>query len=339
MGIMLKLLTRHQIDLDAWDGCVAASAQQIVYGSSWYLDIVLPQPDWTWSGLVLINETGQYLAVMPVPLRQKKLLGVPYEWVVHQPFFCQFLAVFSPNPELDTTPFFEAIQRSFRYGSVLAMSQRPLNLPDAIVWQRTTQTINLSVSYDIIYQNYTHDRRINLRRALKASWTITDSSDPGPLLNLFHNYHADSIKGGVANWAYAILRNLIRELNQRGLALLRYAVRDGRIEAGALFIRHENRIIYLFNAASKTGRQYNARTLLIDRVIQEHAGHRHAGRRYVGRRHAENPVIFDFESPEKPSIRDFYRSFGAVEETFWAMRWNRLTTAERLVQRIRNWLQ
>lgn len=327
---MLTLLPRHQIDSMAWDACVAASARRIVYGYSWYLDAVLPEPDWKWAGLVFVTETEHYQAVMPVPLRRKPILGFTYEWVVHQPFFCQFLALFSADSTLDPAPFFEVIQLHFRYGSTLAV--RPCPLHDVsfdTIRQLTTHTLDVSVGYDVIYRNYSRDRQTNLRRALRANWTVIDSTDSEPLLSLFRNYHADTISGGVADWAYTMLRRLIEELNQRGLTLLRYAVRHDQIEAGALFVQSDNRIIYLFNAASETGRHDNARTLLIDQVIQENAG----------RSDAKKPVVFDFESPEKPSIRNFYRSFGAVEEPFWTVRWSRLTIAERVVQGLRNWLQ
>ncbi|GAB3022680.1 GNAT family N-acetyltransferase [Spirosoma pulveris] len=121
----------------------------------------------------------------------------------------------------------------------------------------------------------------------------------------------------MADWAYFIFRRLAQSLYSRGLFRLRYAVCDGKIEAGALFICDSKRIIYLFNAASATGRRANARTILIDQLIQEKAG---------------QSLTFDFESPEKPSIREFYRSFGAIEEPFWAMRWSRLSKLERLLR-------
>lgn len=321
----LNPLSRHQININAWDTCVGASSQRILYGYSWYLDAVLPAPSWKWVGLVLTDETGQYQAVMPVPLRRKQIMGVTCEWVVHQPFFCQFLAVFSRDPTLDPTPFFRVLTQRFRYGSVLALCQQPtdLDLFDTIR-PLTTHTLDLSVSYETLYQTYTHDRKVNLHRAERANWTVIDSTDPEPLLRLFRENHADAITGGGADWAYGIFRNLTRELSQRGLARLQYTLRDNRIEAGALFVREGSRIIYLFNAASQIGRRVNARTLLIDQSIQEHAGER---------------VTFDFESPEKPSIRDFYRSFGAVEEPFWAVRWSRLTSFERTLQRVRNKLK
>ena len=144
------------------------------------------------------------------------------------------------------------------------------------------------------------------------------------MLALFRTYHADQIPGGVANWAYATFRRLYATLQQRGLATLQYALRNGQPEAGALFVREGNRIIYLFNAASGTGRRGNARTLLIDRMIRQQAG---------------RPVVFDSESPEKPSVVSFYRSFGAVPQAFWAVRWNHLIVPERVVAKMLRWLR
>jgi hypothetical protein len=128
----------------------------------------------------------------------------------------------------------------------------------------------------------------------------------------------------VGEWAYASLNRLIQALQQRGLATLRYALRNGQIEAGALFVQEENRIIYLFNAASEMGRRGNARTLLIDQII---------------RANAETPVLFDFESPQEKSIVNFYRSFGATEAVFCEVRWSRLTVVEQVVKGLLTWIR
>ena len=196
-----------------------------------------------------------------------------------------------------------------------------------------THVLDLSVGYETIRQNYSRDRQLNLRRAMTANWTVTDSNDPEPLLTLFRDHHADGIRGGVTGGAYVIFRRVWAALYERGLATLRYALRDGRPEAGALFVRQNNRIIYLFNAASETGRRGNARTLLIDQMIRENAQWDSAGMA------SASPMLFDFESPEKPSIVDFYRSFGAIEEPFWTVRWNRLNRVERLLLAVRQALK
>lgn len=314
-------ISRQALDDKAWDACVTASPQRIVYGYTWYLDAVLPAPDWKWLGLVLPDKRGGYQAVLPVPLRRKKLAGVTCGWVVHQPFFCQFLTVFTVQ-SIDVMIFLRAVQQRFRYGSRFNLCfQEVLPTHDtSTIRPLITHVLDLSVGYETLSKNYSRDRTQNLRRAQKADWTVTESTDVEPLLTLFRANHADSINGGVAEWSYSMLRALCGTLNQRGLAIIRYAVCQGCIEAGALFVREGDRIIYLFNAASATGRKRNARTLLIDQVIREYAA---------------KPYLFDFESPEKTSIRDFYRSFGAVDEPYYSLQWSRLTGVEQLMVRIR----
>lgn len=309
----VRVLARPQIDPMAWDVCVRAAPNQITYGYSWYLDAVTNEPGWSWVGLV-VEDAGAYRAVMPVPLRRK--WG---RWVVHQPLFCQFLGVFSREPITDVTPFFRAMQRQFRYGPILCLDQLPntpsVRLQTKLCW---TFTLDLSVEYETIFRHYSRDRVANLKRANRVEWQLLASTDPEPLLQLFRENHASTIPGGVAPWAYAVFRKLFTELHQRGLVTLRYASQQGQIQAGALFVRDENRIIYLFNAASAAGRRGNARTWLIDQIIRENAG---------------NPaLLFDFESPEKPAIAAFYASFGANPAPFWAMNYNRLTAVERHIQ-------
>ena len=318
---MIKIVPRAQLDSEAWDACVNASLQRIIYGYSWYLDKVLPPPNWKWIGLVLIDSYDQYQAVMPVPLRRKSIVGIYREWVVHQPFFCQFLPVFSPDASVDAQPFYDLMTRQFRYGSVFCSRQQIRPAPFGRVKQQSTHVLDLSVDYTTLYQNYSRDRQINLGRATASNWVILDSTDLEPLLMLFRTHHAHTIDGGVADWAYALFKNLFDALSKRGMARLQYATFNGRIEAGALFVQEGNRIIYLFNAASPIGRRGNARTLLIDKLVQEKAGQR---------------LLFDFESPIKPSIRAFYQSFGSTEEPFVNLSWNRLSDVEKAFLAVKN---
>lgn len=312
------LLRRSQLDTLAWDDCVANANNPLLYGYSWYLDAVLPAPNWQWQALVQIDAQGRYTAVMPIPLRRKA-----GRWVVHQPLFCPFLDVFSRDAHLDPTPFVAIVVQRFRYGSRLALRVQPA-LATLTVQVRTTHVLDLSVGYAQLLASYTPDRRLNRQRAHRQPWQLIDSTDPEPLLILFRQYHAHTIDGGVADWAYAILRQLTEELHKRGLATLQYAQLDGQTEAGVLLATSNGRAIYLFNAASETGRRGNARTLLLDHYIQTQAG---------------QPIIFDFESPEKPSIAAFYRSFGAREEPYFSLHWNRLTFTERWLVTIRRWYQ
>jgi len=312
------LLRRSQLDPHAWDDCIASAINPLLYGYSWYLDAVLPAPNWQWQALVQTDEQGRYTAVMPIPLRRKA-----GQWVVHQPLFCPFLDVFRRDAQLDPTPFVAALVQRFRYGSRLAVRFRPA-LATLTVQPRTTHVLDLSAGYAQLLAHYTPDRRLNRQRGYRQPWQLIDSTDPEPLLTLFRQHHAHTIDGGVADWAYTIFRQLTGELQKRGLATLQYAQLHGQIEAGMLLSTSNGRTIYLFNAASETGRQGNARTLLLDQYIQAHAG---------------QPIVFDFESPEKPSIAAFYRSFGAREEPYFSLRWNRLTVAERWLVAVSRWVR
>lgn len=310
----IRFLPRHRINATAWDACVAASPRRIVYGYSWYLDAVTSLPGWSWAGLVVMDGHAAYQTVMPIPLRRKR--GY---WVVHQPLFCQFLAVYSRDDIPDPAPFFEVMQQRFRYGSVLHCQRIPDTQSLRLQTRRLhTHTLSLSPDYESIVRNYSRDRILNLRRAKAAHWQVIDSDDLEPLIDLFRENHAADIPNGVSPRAYALFGKLFTELQKRGLVTLRYALNGGVIHAGALFVREGNRLIYLFNAASDAGRRGNARTLLIDQVIRDNAG--------------SYGLMFDFESPEKPSIVQFYESFGAVAEPFWEVTYNRLTQVERWLQ-------
>jgi hypothetical protein len=313
---VIRYLARPALDPVRWDACVGAAPNTLLYGLSWYLDVVCEG----WAGLVLTDADGQYAAVMPVPLRRKT-----GRWVVHQPLFCQFLGVFArPGTVVDPADLYRAMRRHVRYGSSFYGLQCP---PEAgfRATPRTNYVLDLGPEYATLHQRYSADRRTNLRRAERDctpgnGWIIRIGTDIDPLLQLFRDYHAQGVDGGVAPRAYDQLRLLVKVLQSRGLATIYYAERHGQPEAGALFVEFGGRIVYLFNAASPSGRQANARTRLLDGLIRERAG--------------EPGLLFDFESPAVPEIARFYASFGARPEPFWLVQYSRLTWPERVVQRL-----
>jgi hypothetical protein len=300
---LIYFLKRHQIADLQWNQFIEASPQAILYAYSWYLDAVSPQ----WGALVVI-ERNEWQAVLPLPLRKKWGMQV-----IQQPFFCQFLGVFSNNKTdfQDFTPLLlQSLPTYFRYVSVYSGRFFGGDFPDAYeVQQCKTHLLPLNFPYATLQKNYTADRRMNLRRAQKFQWQLQESNDLGPLIDLFRQNHAAQIEGGVSENAYDLLRKVHEVLQEKQAVRLRYAIYNGQIEAGAMFVVYQKRIIYLFNAASATGRQGNARTWLIDQIIQEYA---------------ETDFVFDFESPEVASIAGFYQSFGAKKEIYSTLHYNGL---------------
>lgn len=312
--VPVLLLHRSQLDSTQWNGFIAASQQRILYAYSWYLDTVSPD----WKALVL-TENGQWQAVMPLPCRQKWGLKV-----IQQPFFCQFLGIFTHS----NVDFQEAsnlllsqLTTSFRYVSIYTGRFAAQTVfPNSLKIKKASNIVlPLHLPYAVLFQNYSNDRKTNLKRAQQFGWNLHQSTDIEPIIQLFHKNHSSKIEGGVSDEAYDLLRKLTVVLAQKNALRLVYATKDERIEAGALFAIFDHRIIYLFNAASPTGRKGNGRTWLIDQIIQAYA---------------ETGFVFDFESPQLPSIVSFYQSFGGVEEIYTQFTFNDLPFPFKQIQ---NW--
>lgn len=300
---LYKLFTRNQISPIRWDSFIATSPQRVLYAYSWYLDVVSPH----WQALIL-EENGVWKAVMPLPVQKKWYLSI-----IQQPFFCQFLGIFTlPNTQTEglQAAFFNEVSTHFCYMSSYAGRFLSDNFPPNFeVKYGTTHTIRLDTSYDTVRQCFSADRRLNLRRAVRFGWETLENEDINPMIDLFRENHASAIQGGVSEHAYELLRKVVETLQIHKAARIMYALKDGKIEAGALFALHDQRIIYLFNSASSLGRKGNARTLLINQILNEYAS---------------SNSIFDFESPEKESIAAFYHSFGATTEPYVMLHFNRL---------------
>lgn len=314
---MLRYLPNSQINYQQWDACVEASPQAIVYGLSWYLDVVSPG----WAGLVE-EQSGRYLTVMPLPEASK--IGITY---LRQPFFAQQLGLFSVRDQaawtgaLDQVLHHYALISKYSFNTGNGQLAFPAD-PQLQVQAHYTHHLDLSPPYETLCRQYSRDRRLNLARARKAGLQVVESEDIRPLIALFRADAANRITGGAAEASYRILEDLFRVLKQKGLAQLCYTrTAGGEWDAGCLFVHYGGKIIYLFNAASVEGRRRNGRSLMIDRVIRQYAG---------------QPYVFDFESPAAvASIIRVYRGFGSRPVPFYTIRCNHLPAPIRWVKQAR----
>lgn len=318
---MPRYFSNRQINYAKWDACVEASGQRLVYALSWYLDVVSP----SWAGLVE-EQDEQYVAVMPLPVKQQ--FGINY---LAQPFFCQQLGFFSIKNSMQPEPFIAVLQRqfaliskySFNTGNIFQLN--PDENADLQVYRHYTHHLNLNQSYAAIYQHYSRDRKLNLKRSQKAGLIIRESTDIQILIRLFKEDAASRIRGGVSEATYTQLQQLYQALAAKGLATLLYTqIPTGEIDAGCLFVTYGQKIIYLFNAASVAGRSRNGRSLMIDYIIQKYAG---------------QPYVFDFESPVNiSSIIRVYQGFGAEPVPFYTISQNKLPAPLKLLKKVRQFL-
>jgi hypothetical protein len=301
---LLNYFKNHQINYQKWNECINNSSQAIIYGLSWYLDIVKPN----WEAIIYQNNT-QYLAVMPLPVCKKLTISH-----IYQPLFAQQLGVFSTIPLTSELAqlFIKKLNLNFDYVAKYAFNTQNVTLLNQVQFQNiqtkllTTHHLDLSNSYSTLHQNYHLDRKQRLKKAQKKEIKIIESQNISPLIEMFKKNTQTKIKGGVAEKTYEILENLHRELVQRKMCRLFYSE---DLNAGCYFAFYKNKIIYLFNAAENQARSQNARTLILDKIIQEYA---------------QTDYILDFESPEIKTIADFYASFGAKATNFHFISYNHL---------------
>jgi hypothetical protein len=314
------LLSRQQIDSQTWDSHIRHSRQCVIYALSWYLDIVCVQ----WEALVWPSATD-FSMVMPLPVRWK--FG---KRVLCQPLFCQYLGIFSKDnaTAAQCGLFLQAVASRFSYISSYAFNPEnfsvigvdSLKFFDYQVFQ--THWLDLERPYSGLYAGYSADRRVNLKRGSNAAWEVIESADLGPLITLFEKNHAPAI-GKIKPEAYPILRKLGERCIQKGDGRLLYACMSSRACAGILLLCYRGRTIYLFNAADNAGRRGNARALMLDAYFRENAA---------------TKSVFDFESPPKESIADYYGGFGAVAMPFYGIKRNALPFPFRQIQGLRKWL-
>lgn len=314
----IHYLDRPYIDTDRWDDCVAGSPQRLFYAFSWYLDAIADH----WGGIVAEAE-GHYLAVMPVPYRTK--YGFRF---VAQPVFCQQLGIFSRadfSVNQHFPAFWKVLNRQFRRTALYRFNEgneTEISWPENLHRiRRVNHVLPLDKPYETLYAQYATDRKTNLQRARNTDWQIHEVSGLQPLIDLHRQHNEAKATEGIGSLNLSLYDRLVKaadKLLKRDMARVWLARKEnGDIEAGGLFVIDRNRIVYLFNGASVTGRKQQARLWMIDRLIREFSG---------------KPMAFDFESPAlgAESVKAYYASFGAQERTYSEVSYNRLEWIFRL---------
>jgi Acetyltransferase (GNAT) domain len=296
----IRLLRHSELNLAAWDACVATAPQVVPYAASWWLRATAGQ----WDALVEAEPgTGRYLAVWPLPIKR---------WLwgreVVQPPFTQQLGMV--GIELSRTAWLSERTVFREYGRFYTQLNTENGLPTAVpaglaVQARQTYHLPLHLCYEILQAGYCADYRRRLRKPAAGLGPVQSTADAEPLITLFRQTQGPA--AGLKNRHYGILRRLVAALQARQLLELHEVrhLQTGELLAGALFVRYRSRLIYLFAAASAEGKKQAAPLVLVDAAIRRHAG--------------TSGLVLDFEGGMIPSIARFFANFGAVPVPYAAL--------------------
>ncbi|MBE0648527.1 MAG: hypothetical protein IH596_12170 [Bacteroidales bacterium] len=295
---MISYLPHKQIDKIQWDKCIADSVNSLVYGFSWYLDLVSRG----WDALV----EDDYQSVFPLTHNRKA--GISY---LAQPFFTQQLGVFTTAllTEDLVTRFLDAIPAKFKLVEIHLNSFNKVDASRFETTPRKNHELELVYPYEEISHRYSKNTTRNIKKALDAGVEVRRKVSADELVSLFRNNFGKK-EGKLSYRNYLSIETIIaHSLKQASGILMGAGTGDGPLDAGAFFLRDRTRFILLLGASDFSTRSNGAMFYLIDTFIREHAG---------------QPALLDFEGGNDPNLGRFYKSFGARETTYPFVRISRI---------------
>lgn len=281
---MIQCIHRNQLDVAKYNVCIATSIQSRIYAYAWYLDCVCDE----WSVFVL----DDYKAVMPLPYKRK--YGFRY---ISHPFFAQQLGVFSQ--EFLTTELMAAfvghipkylLKVSLQFNSENRFTNERVVLQANFI-------LDLQATYSELYARFSKGRKHAIQQGnkKKVHWQEVSFDE---VLRLSREQYSFQ---DIAEQEYRKLTQLIALAKDKNKVKIIGVQENGQLIGGAVFLLGAKRIVYLFAAVSARGKQLQVASLLLNAVIQEHAG---------------TSKILDFEGSIRPGIAAFFKSFGAEVETY-----------------------
>lgn len=281
----IRYVKHKDIDKAKWDDCIKNAVNSLVYGLSWYLDVVCEN----WDALV----SDDYEAVMPLPWKKK--LGVKF---VYQPFFAQQLGVFYRRIADDQTyEFLEAIPKSFlKYHTSLNFLNEVKDLSLNI---RDNYILDLNKPYEEIFKGFSENTRRNVKKAKKENFTLSENISIDKFIQL-NKQHA---KAKLDAMAYQRIAKLIDTAKKKEVGKLLAVLNNKDEVLGAVFlVNYKNRIIYLFSVSTQEGIKRRAMFWLVNQIIEQSIN---------------KGKILDFEGSMIEGVARFFRGFGSVNEQYY----------------------
>jgi lipid II:glycine glycyltransferase (peptidoglycan interpeptide bridge formation enzyme) len=167
--------------------------------------------------------------------------------------------------------------------------------------------LDLNKNYEKLSEAYNENIQRNIRKAQQAACTIEKNFDIEKVIALAIDQMKKLSKE--TNENVNRFKKLFRLLNEKQKAITYGISLHNQLIASAVFFFSHNRAYYILVGNHPEGKNIGASHALIDAFIKDHAG---------------KNLLLDFEGSDIPGLAMFYKSFGAAEEKYAAIRLNRL---------------
>lgn len=295
----------ERIDKAKWDACIDTAGNGLLYARSTYLDCMAEQ----WDALVL----DDYKAVMPLTWRKK--YGISY---LYQPYFTASLGVF--GKEIDAAllnDFLRHIPAKFKYFDIYLNHGNFFQAKDFQLYERMNYVLALQEPYEKLFTHFRDNIKRNIKKAEKLDCIVKKDFPVEEVIELATAQSRDF--ANLSENDFEKFKKLYHLLHAKQQAIT-YGIFSNRNEllaSCALFISPQ-RLYYILVGNHPNGKTIGASHALINAVIKDYAG---------------KNLVLDFEGSDIPSLAFFYSSFGAAEEKYAGLKYNRLPRLLRFLKK------
>ncbi len=289
----IQLIPYNKIDKQKWDACIANSSNGLVYAYSFYLDTMAKH----WEALVLNN----YQIVMPLTFNEKYGIGYLY-----QPAFVAQLGVFGNKVTKEIVEkFIDAIPTKYKYWDIYFNYKNAFTLNN--FYERSNYILPLNKSYELLYASFKENVKRNIKKCRQLNCSVKNNILIDDVVELAKQQTATFSKLTAVD--FEAIKKVYAHLKQIEKAITYGVYLNDRLLASAAFFFSNNRAYYILVGNHPDGKTIGASHTLINEFIKDNAN---------------KDLVLDFEGSDISSLAFFYGSFGAVEEKFVGVKYNKL---------------
>lgn len=279
---MIKKLKYEEVDWEKYQKCLENSEQYHFFAEKKYLDILLKK---NWEVIVY----DDYQAIMPVPLVAKMRLNF-----VLMPLQTQQLGIFSEKDNVGVNQLFlNFLNKNYNvfFYSFNSKNKFKTSLNSKVNYRLETD------SYENVKAKYSIHRRRNTRITNEIKNVISFSENQ----NLFNseNFFLKNILGVSPRIAKRMFQNMLKLENGNLLKVFDLYFKDTLVSQ-AYLVNAKNQYVLVNFINDKKYLKYNTSSIILDQILQM----------YIAKKG------FDFHGSNIPSIAQFYKRFGAIEEKY-----------------------
>ncbi len=283
---MIKFYSHREIDQERWDRAIFTSSYPTLFAQFDFLSIA--SPNWC----ALIRDDYDY--VMPLPVNSKMWLKY-----IYTPFFISRLGIYSSSAisAKIADDFLSHIPKIYKHIDLI------LNSSNSALSERVSpiclksHDLSLHNPYSVIQKRYSENTKRNIKGAHKNELSLQYNISTETIIDLFKNGRGKSRSVHYQKKDYSTLVQLADcALQKERLDRIGVVDQQGRVLAGALFLRDYRRIWFWFSGRDQWGADQKAMFFLLDEYFKINEN---------------QELMFDFNGSMNENIARFYKGFGA----------------------------